>query len=393
MVYAFHKEDYGNSDLDNHVCERINTGNYTIINDRIVPKGIHCHWYHHDWTGGVQVMIVSSEVKQYVAVVFAGTDDFRTSITDVNIRMTEFGSSSGVTADENRNNYVMDPPSPYPVYNVSLPDPKIRVHAGFDHAVFDRNLFGEVVVRVESIRKPDDRILTTGHSLGAANAVLTAVGFIQYYEQVRQQEHRSNDENNVHQASSEAASSRVLPPVPDRVVSINFGCPQTGNTAWRDFLHTDAVIKRRLSIWRFVLGWDLVPRLPEVLQHVGHTVQLSYSSYTAEEANQTASAYYHHIGNETMQLAGVPFGWGAKPFVWVPGAIFSHVMNRYCKFLIDCNNNKNNNNNHRSSSDQQRQPWVDSFVRVNGDERPLPNVDDDFYVEPPDDDALDVQMQ
>lgn len=224
------------------------------------------------------------------------------------------------------------------------------------------------------------RLLTTGHSLGPANAVLTAVGLVQYYEQIR---------NGNVQPFNE---SSVAPPAPpNHIVSVNFGCPQTGNTAWREFIHNDAVLVHRLSIWRLVLGWDLVPRLPEVLQHVGHTVQLTAGSASFAEKNQTATAavYYHHIGNETLKVQSVPFGWGAKPFVWVPGALFSHSMTRYWQFLTDW------------SSVSEPQPWVKDFVHVadddnnnnntTPDDRP-PNVDDDFYAEPPDDDAFVQNM-
>lgn len=399
MVYAFHKEDYGNDDVDNNVCERINTANYTAatgrtINDRPIPDYIKCEWYHHDWTGGAQIMIVSSVVNKYVAVVFAGTDDLRTSLTDVNVRMAEFGSSVSKAANIDTDITDAAPSSSYPVYNVSLPDDSVRVHAGFDHEVFDRNLFGEIVARVEAVRSAsyamsdvddfehDYRLFTTGHSLGAANAVLVAVGLVQYYDQVRRGEIVPFT-NNTH-------THNTLPPPPpppvDHLVSINFGCPQTGNTAWRDFIHSDPTMRRRLSIWRFVLGWDLVPRLPEVLQHVGHTVQLKWND------NATATAFYHHIGNASLQLAGVPFGWGAKPFVWVPGALYSHIMSRYWKFLTEWQSSS------KSSSSSSEKAWVNAFECVKDEpprpddhhdnNRPLPNVDDDFYVEPPDDDTF-----
>jgi hypothetical protein len=110
------------------------------------------------------------------------------------------------------------------------------------------------------------------------------------------------------------------------------------------------------------------------------------------EGTLAVAAYYHHVGNETLQLAGVPFGWAAKPFAWVPGAMWSHVMTRYCQFLMECSNQTNSNNN--NSKQQQQTSWLDSFVRINGENQTLPSVDDDFYAEPPDDDAsLYVQVQ
>jgi Lipase (class 3) len=423
LVYAFHREDYGNNDVDNNVCERINNstndGNRNDYNiDRPIPSNIRCEWYHHDWTGGTQVMIVSSIVKSYVAVVFAGTDDLRTSLTDANILMASFGTSdttltsSGtkVTDESDISSttaLIRDRPmTEYPIYNVTLPDaPLARVHAGFDHAIFDRNLFGEIVTRVEAIRcqsgklvrcngNSDNehcrsstytRLFTTGHSLGAANSVLTAVGLVRYYEQVRS--------GHILPSSCDVKSPQTLEPV-DHLVSINFGCPQTGNAAWRDYIHSNPTMLRRLTIWRFVLGWDLVPRLPEVFNHVGHTVQCS--NFHSLFANQSMLAYYQHLGNASLKLAGVPFGWSAKPFLWMPGALYSHFMARYWTYLTEWSQIHN-----ASRSDgNETSDWIHSFERVpdvpppDDDERP-PNVDDDFYVDPPNerrDDQQTVQV-
>ena len=366
-IYAFHKEDYGN-DMDSAsqaVCTHINTHNVTT---RPVPPGVYCHWYYHDWTGGAQVLIVTSEAKQYIAVVFAGTDDLRTSLVDVDLFTTTFGTNS----DNNSN------PFQYPVYNVSLSHPKVKVHAGFNYAVFDRNLFGGILMRVEAIRKdhPDYRILTTGHSLGAANSVLMAVGMTQYYEQVRQQQYHIH-----RQFWNKLWPWRKKHLVPPHMNSISFGCPQIGNAAWRDYLHNDPVLNTRLTVWRHVLGRDLVPRLPQLFYHQGHTVQWLQSS------NETAvKVYYHHYGNTTLQLAGVPFGWSAKPYIWVPGALFSHMITSYYEFLVDWRHRYGNDDDDDSSAT----PWVNDFVPAreepdDNDDYP-PHVDDDQYVDPPDDD-------
>ena len=80
LIYAFHTEDYGNDDINNTVCDRINRMNrmnpgnvrrhdsvtsttHGTINNRTVPPNIHCEWYHHDldqWDT-TQIMIVSSK--------------------------------------------------------------------------------------------------------------------------------------------------------------------------------------------------------------------------------------------------------------------------------------------------------------------------------------------
>jgi Lipase (class 3) len=441
LVYAFHKEDYGNDDIDNHVCDRINnvTSSHEDFDGRPVPANITCEWYHHDWTGGTQVMIVSSVVKNYVAVIFAGTDDLSTSLTDADILTTSFGTYTQIAAEtktsgssqysseraasvssaerRRRRATTSSTWTAYPVYNVSLVNaPLARVHAGFNHAIFDRNLFGEIVFRVEQLRcrisehnraqsatgaattPTNARLFTSGHSLGAANAALTAVGLVQYYEQRRRKfdpiapaatccETRLST-STTFKASSRTQSSKQCagPPPVDHIVSINFGCPQTGNAAWRDFIHSDPTMLRRLSIWRLVLGWDLVPRLPQFFHHVGHTVQLA--NFHALFFNQSVVAYYQHLGNVTLQLAGVPFGWSATPFLWVPGALYSHFMKRYCTFLGEWYNQTTNSSINPRPDDS---AWIHSFVRVpdappddDHDNRP-PNVDDDFYVDPPND--------
>ena len=100
--------------------------------------------------------------------------------------------------------------------------------------------------------------------------------------------------------------------MPYSSTSINFGCPRTGNVPWRDWVN----IRRRddVTVWRCVLGRDLVPRLPALFQHVGHTVQFT-EEQTSANATTTTTAYYHHWGNATLGYAGVPSGWSATPYV------------------------------------------------------------------------------
>jgi hypothetical protein len=478
LIYAFHKEDYGNDDIGNNVCDRINhqtinntlssttgstvPGSYersssrrrtqeaahighnrntdevevtNIFTDynRTIPNGIQCEWYHHDWIDGTQIMIVSSVIKNYIAIVFAGTDDMTTSLTDADILLTPFGFSSTAVVNS----------TVYPIYNVTLDDPNVRVHSGFDSSIYnERNLFGEMIVRIEHIRyriqqeqqqqvqnamnivshdnsvdcshllrqrsgltssssSPSSllsaapRFFTTGHSLGASNSILTAVGFVQYFEQVRNgtiippvvvsatRDMTSNsigsmNENNKNDRYD--TSQSLLPPV-DHIMSINFGCPQTGNTAWRDYIHTNPVMQQRLSIYRLVLGWDIVPRLPTLLQHVGHTIQLSTTAGTNNTKKMNSAAYYHHIGDTTLQYAGVPFGWSATPFIWIPGALFSHFITAYVQFLSDL-------------TDQAAEvlpnddAWIHDFEHVvpipyNDSDDNAAYLDDDYYIEPP----------
>jgi hypothetical protein len=297
---------------------------------------VNCHYYHHD-EDGAQVMIASSKKRKYLAIIFAGTDDVRTSLTDADILMKPFGDA-----------------------NFTLPDPRVRVHAGFENTVFSKNLFGNVTDRFEELRLKlprSYRLFTTGHSLGAAASVLTAAGLTLRHEQ------------------NLLAKNRPV------VTSINFGCPRIGNYAWREFIHENPFMNN-LAIWRMVLGWDLVPRLPEFFQHAGHTVQLqqhhSLGYWQDNTTLPTADAYYHHYGDPDHGFAGVPFGWSSKPYFWVPGALMSHNICRYWAFLHNWTN---------SPDPHHRDAWVKSFVRVepDSDDKP-PAVDDDFYVDPPDDD-------
>ncbi len=148
----------------------------------------------------------------------------------------------------------------------------IRVHAGFNNAVFKNGLFDRIFDTVRDYKKqhPRAKIYTSGHSLGASDSVLTAVALKIQAE--------FNEDN---------------------IDSINFGCPKTGNSNWRDYVNGI----QELGIWRIVNGLDIVPRLPgPTFHHVGHTVQLY---------DDSAKGYWLHVGNSTLGYAGVPTGWNS----------------------------------------------------------------------------------
>jgi hypothetical protein len=205
--------------------------------------------YNHSHKQGTQVMVLSSVSKQYIAVVYAGTDDLRTTLTDGDILMKPFGP-----LDENGD-------------SILLPGPA-RVHAGFDNAIFETGLYDQLLDLLKNLLRqyPHYRLFTTGHSLGAADSILTAVALTQHFSSVK-------------------------------ITSISFGCPNTGNRHWRNAVYD---LGSRLAIWRFVHGWDAVPRLPLLFEHVGHTVQMEADSM---------KAYYLHYGNQTLGYEGVPLGW------------------------------------------------------------------------------------
>jgi hypothetical protein len=187
------------------------------------------------------------------------------------------------------------------------------------------------------------------------------------------------------------------PPPPEHIYTINFGCPRVGNAAYRSYFPHD-----RLRVWRVVLGWDLVPRLPDFFWHAGHTLQISeavtsplflpvgpestvhHDTSIATTATQTTTttttlslgeeirnitAYYEHYGNESLGYAGVPSGWAARPYIWVPGALESHHIGKYLQVLQNWST-----------------PWVSDFARVEPPSNGTDYDDDDEYVDPPWDD-------
>jgi Lipase (class 3) len=362
------------------VCEQWNNDTTTATVMR--QDGTTCHWYHHEKSLGTQVMIVSSTIKDYLAVVFAGTDDLMTSLLDVDIRKVAFG-----TQDLDRNKKKSMNASKIPV---ALDCPSCKVHEGFNSAVFADGIFDEIYVRVEALRPQFSRLFTSGHSLGAASSILTAVGLAVEFE-----------------------AKHI--PLKHPIASINFGCPQIGNVEFRDYINqrflshsTTTQNSPYLVIWRYVMGWDLVPRLPEFFEHVGHTIQMHHSecdgiqilppcSYSKwmhhhqqqqqqqqQDTNKTKEAlgYYHHVGNASLHCAGVPSGWSATPYLWVPGALLSHEMARYSAFFCEW---------HAES----QQTWIRDFVTLPGggsksNRSDQALINDDTYNEPPDDDAVQL---
>jgi len=167
---------------------------------------------------GTQVLLVKNKKERYIAVVFAGTDNLRTSLEDANILTKPFGNNSTVRLYDDTD----------PRYK------KVKVHGGFNNAVFTNKMWEQIYEQTQHLleQNPSYRLWTTGHSLGAANAMLTATAFASL----------NHDR---------------------KVLSVNFGCPQTGNSYWREYFNATSPLTDNLGIWRVVLAWDLVARLPE----------------------------------------------------------------------------------------------------------------------------------
>lgn len=270
------------------------------IFERFLPVGATCLYYSHDYSLGTQVLVVRSHLYNYIAVAYAGTDDWRTALTDGDILTSDFGPSrilddnnygnntnnTSGTRDDNGNNSTSDDDNIRSIFN-NVPD-GIRVHRGFNEAVFNSNDFPQLFKCIASARvggaccnDTDDsygsgnagmadaisnsqtsvplQLLTTGHSLGAADSILLGAALHLAY--------------------------------PNELVrSINFGGPKIGNIAWSFWMNSLQPDKKERAsvsssssssgsyeIFRFVNKIDLVPRLPELppLTHAGHTLQMS----------------------------------------------------------------------------------------------------------------------
>ena len=316
----------------------------------LLPTGTTCLHYSHDYSLGRQVLIVRSDLHNYVAVSYAGTDDWKTALTDGDILTGSFGpdlttdsEDDATTKNHNSSNSHINKNQNISKAFGNIPE-GVRVHRGFNNAVFDNDGLSIVLDCITSARvggncssihstrkgantnaaismtttpsKPY-QLFTTGHSLGAANSILLGTAL------------------------------HLTFPL-ENIQSINFGCPKVGNLEWSSWIDQMQPVKEDMStrddegkinhsnkfrkdgggfeIFRFVNKIDLIPRLPElVFQHAGHTLQMSVGG--------KVSAYYDHFGNEDLGYSGVPFGWGAAPYAFLPAALASHPSSHYLKYL------------------------------------------------------------
>jgi len=266
----------------------------------LLPTGAECLHYSHDYSLGTQVLIVRSHPRSYVVVSYAGTDDWKTAVQDGDILTDSFGPGDSTNSIHNNSIFQRVPE-------------EVRVHRGFNQAVFQNENYQKITECVDLARLGgycDGRseteqlsqplqLLSTGHSLGAANSVLLG-----------------------------AALHLAYPT--DSVISINFGCPRIGNLPWQSWINSlqpDKIPgKGSLEVFRFVNKIDIVPRLPALtFYHAGHTLQMSIGG--------PVRAYYDHVGDSVLGFSSVPFGWGEKPYALLPFALVQHFCWSYVKYL------------------------------------------------------------
>jgi len=170
-------------------------------------------------------------------------------VTDADIKMSPFG------------------PADNPI------NANVSVHEGFNKVVFSDGLFDRILDTVQDLLKeyPNYSLITSGHSLGGAEAILTG-----------------------------AALAHYLPSF--TIQSISFGTPRVGDESWKLYVNQFP----NLGIWRFVHRDDIVPRLPlATFAHAGHTIQMY---------RKKMKAYYLHVGDPSIGYAGVPATWEGQYF-------------------------------------------------------------------------------
>lgn len=245
-------------------------------------KNYTCYLYEND-SQHTQVIVVANLYHEWIGVIYAGTDDYQNVFTDMNILDTAFCTSGNHANVTCRKQY----------YN-----PHVTVHEGFYNSVFKAGLYSTLVDTILHKAKkdhPNFSIVTSGHSLGAAASVLTAVAF-------------------------RTMSTQDF--INDDITSINFGCPYTGNGAWYKWVKQEV---DRVQIFRYVNEEDVVPRLPIGFSHVGHTLQIT---------NKTlVKAYYYHYGDKHLRYAGVPFGWETYSILTSPIGTMQHKISSYKSHL------------------------------------------------------------
>lgn len=161
----------------------------------VLPDDVVCYWYDEK-SDGTQYMILISGDSKYIGVVYAGTYSIDDLQVDMNTDLVQY-----------------EGPNPN--------KDKILIHEGFNEALFSNGVWNELLPIIVTLHQtyPEYRLITSGHSLGGAEAILTAT-----------------------------ALAYTLPD--SEVVSITYGTPKIGDESWASFANS----MPNLAIWRFVNG-------------------------------------------------------------------------------------------------------------------------------------------
>jgi len=217
-----------------------------------------------------RTMVVSSPSKKYIAVVFRGVDSFNGHVLDV--IQTTFG------------------PEDEPIIS------DVKVHRGFNQALFVRgdepgedSLFDRVLRAIKDFvsEHPDYKVVSTGHSTGAALSVLMGAGLAELN-------------------------------VADNVTVNSFAAPLSGDQAFKDYVDS----MDNLGVWNHILMNDIVPRFPREswsYRHPGHTIWFK---------KHHAKAYYLHYGDEKQGYVGIP-----KEFEEGPFSFDMHLFHNYVEYI------------------------------------------------------------
>ena len=251
-----------------HSCNTGEDGEEELLK---LVNGTECLHYSHDFELGTQVLIVRYAAADsrhgHVAVAFSGTDDWRTSVSDGKIFTDKF-STYNDNGTENT------------IFEKQVPE-GVRVHRGFNQAVFDNDHYQSIMDCIHIARYGgycDGRsgsqlaeplqLLTTGHSLGAADSMLLGAALHLTYPQ-------------------------------ETIRSINFGCPKVGNMEWSLWINSLQPDKAgpnegSLEVFRFVNKIDIVARLPELLFYHGEQLGISRLSLAMYHLSHKSLSRAHH---------------------------------------------------------------------------------------------------
>ena len=147
----------------------------------------------------------------------------------------------------------------------------VKCHKGFQDALFEQDVVTNIENKVVRLIGDEGNVIFTGHSLGAANAHITATYMADKYPKMN-------------------------------ITTINFGSPRLGNRAFKTW--TEEKLPN-LAVWRFVNKDDVVPRVVSRTWgyiHAGHLYQL----------NKRNGLVYYRQNGDRFRYKGAPFSWYGK---------------------------------------------------------------------------------